>query len=150
MSRSDGLPLPSDDRALRAELRARERIHQQAYETGLAGVEFDPAMWPDHPGIVEAWETGAAERRYQRRPDRRAVAVYRQHRPTARQRRRVARWARRHRVAAGIAAAGVLVALAAVLVVVVCVVAFWWLGRLVGGLASTVRAIGAAWHTDES
>jgi len=71
----DGQARRSDDRQLKHELRATERIERQAYETGLAGVAYDAAMWPTGADTRTAYDAGCDDRKRARRARRRALVL---------------------------------------------------------------------------
>jgi len=71
----DGRPLRSDDRALRRELRARAAVERQAYETGLAGVDWEPGTWPEGADVRAAYDAGCGDRRRDRRARRWGLAL---------------------------------------------------------------------------
>jgi hypothetical protein len=75
VSADDGRPLRSDDRELRRQLRARDKVLQAAYDEGVRGVrQLDEAVWPPEllDQVHEAHAAGLDEHRTRRREARSA------------------------------------------------------------------------------
>jgi hypothetical protein len=75
VSADDGRPLASDDRELRRQLRAQDRVLQAAYDEGVRGVrQLDEGTWPAEllDQVHDAHAAGVDENSRSRREARRA------------------------------------------------------------------------------
>lgn len=135
----DGAPTAADDRALVAEMRARDRACRQAFKAGMAGEPFRASKWDGYPDVVAAYESGVAERRRLRLGEIRSRLT-----PRAATRRRVRRWARRHPWVAAVALTAAVTLAVAALAVLAVAGTVWVAGRGAAGLGRHLRTLGAA------